>query len=149
MSHTIAQTRKGEPMWVYEKNYVFLMQLLPDLYDDLTLSWQLTSDTMPSGLTVQVLENSRYTQMVELSQSFPGNPLLSEIRMSLRVYHDARLVEVIAYQTEDRLKAPYESHENSVQRKGDKQQVNLLLHDWLGTYINAERNNALRTQCVF
>lgn len=134
MSHTITQHRQNRPMWFYEKNYRFLIKLLPDL------------GTMPVGvfqlhhaghtMQIKVLESCPYTQMLELSQHFVSHaPQINDLRMKVRVYHDARLVEVTGYQGLGRLLAKYHIPNDRMLHPDEKRQANLLLHDWLTMFI--------------
>ena len=130
MSHSIAETRKQRPMWVYEKNYTSLVRLLPFLVNREQDCLHLRQKNWI--LKASVLEHAPYTQVVELKQSFStSNKLLKDIYMKVRVYHDACLVEVIAYQGLGRILPQYTYPNEKMLHKDEKRQANVLLHDWL------------------
>ncbi|TDY02451.1 DUF1249 domain-containing protein [Thiohalophilus thiocyanatoxydans] len=138
MSHTIAQHRRQQPMWFYEKNYRFLRQLLPDLPQEHVGHYQIRH--AQHRLDIQVAEFGPYTQLLQLSQCFEGvSSLVCDLRMSVRVYHDARLAEVIGYQGVERLLARYELPNAGMLYPDEKRQANLLLHDWLAMFINHDK----------
>jgi uncharacterized protein YqiB (DUF1249 family) len=121
-------------MWFYEKNYRFLIKLLPDLVTMPVGEFQLHH----AGHTMQikVLESCPYTQMLELSQHFVSHaPLINDLRMKVRVYHDARLAEVTGYQGLGRLLVKYSIPNAQMLHPDEKRQANLLLHDWLTMFI--------------
>ncbi len=138
MSHTITQHRQRQPMWFYEKNYRFLMQLLPDLDSMTEGGYQIRHAR--HKLHIRVLESCPYTQMLELSHDFGShNPMVNDLWMKIRVYHDARLAEVTAYQGLSRLLARYELPNDKMLHADEKRQANLLLHDWLTMFITSFR----------
>ena len=98
MSHTITQTRRNSPMWVYEKNYVCLARLLPFLFDRTGLA-RVCARHLNNKLEISILEQCRYTQVVEIKQIFnKATQYLQGLSMKVRIYHDAQLAEVISYQ---------------------------------------------------
>lgn len=125
-------------MWFYEKNYRFLCLLLPDLHHGRQESYQITHEQ--HRLDIQVTDFGPYTQRLQLSQRFDASsPLLRDLCMSVRVYHDAMLAEVIGYQGVERLLARYELPNSGMLLPDEKRQANLLLHDWLTMFINRHR----------
>lgn len=146
MSHTIVQHRRRQPMWFYEKNYRFLLRLFPDLADIQQGRHRLSYGQYQ--LELQVIEYGPYTQFLKLSHSFGDDtPLVPELRMSVRVYHDARLAEAIGYQGEERLLARYELSGEGLPQYDEKRQANLLLHDCLSMFINRFRQMG-RTEAI-
>lgn len=117
-------------MWVYEDNYRLLQRLIPEFDqggDRLELSGNEGQE-----LELLILERCRYTTMVALSMPFTiDGEWLPELSMQLRVYHDARVVEVSAYQGCYRLPARYQVESHGRHHRDDKQQINYLLHDLL------------------
>ena len=138
MSHTIAQHRRYQPMWFYEKNYSFLRHLIPDLKHGHAGHYQIRHDQ--HLMNIQVTDFGPYTQRLQLSQHFTNSySVLGELSMCVRVYHDAMLAEVIGYQGIERLLARYELPNKGMLHRDEKRQANLLLHDWLTMYINQYR----------
>ena len=52
-------------------------------------------------------------------------------RMSIRLYHDARMAEVIASQGIQQVKPRYEYPNKQMHQQDEKQQINKFLNEWL------------------
>ncbi|UCE90120.1 MAG: DUF1249 domain-containing protein [Pseudomonadota bacterium] len=127
-------------MWVYERNYVALMDLFEGLRRD--------SGTLASAklqLEMQVIERSRYTTEISLHHSFHNRiPAVPDQSMRVRVYHDAQLAEVVSYQGVDRLLPEYVYPNDEMLHRDEKRQANMLLHEWLSLF-KARRKDPERT----
>jgi len=133
MTHTIAKTRTRNPMWVYEHNYVSLVRLVPSLLDDVEHLTLLGASSQT--LSFSVIERCRYTLGVTLSYAVrPEHVLVPDVRMELRLYQDACLAEVIAYQGHRRFLADYPYPNSKMLHPDEKRQSNLLLHDVLSHF---------------
>ena len=130
MSHTIGKSSPRNPMWVFEENFRLLQRLLPELEqggDRFVLAGQEGQE-----LEVLILERCRYTTMVSLCKPFGvDDEWLPDLAMELRVYHDARVVEVARYQGCQRIPARYQVDSHGRHHKDEKRQINFLLHDLL------------------
>lgn len=130
MSHSIAEIRQRNPMWYFERNYAALLHMLEDfrVFDDGSAEIEL-----PVGsVHINILEETRYTFLLELRQCFPGiKDLVPEVVFKVRLYLDARLAEVVSYQGQQYLKARYQVPNKSMYHPDEKRQTNLLLYDWL------------------
>ncbi len=130
MSHTINHFSTRNPMWVFEENYRLLMKLL-------TVDLEAGDDLILAGrdgqqLSLNVAECTPYTSTLVIARSFPGlDTLLPELSMSLRIYYDARVVEVLCYQGEHRIPPRYSVSEHDAFSRDEKRQVNQLLHELL------------------
>ena len=134
MTHTIQTQRARTPMWVYEKNFVLLHALFPEL--DTTDHFEFVPEQADMCFTMQVLERCRYTCMLELRQKLrlPGN-YLQDLVMKIRIYYDAQLVEVTGYEGIERLHPDYCYPNQNMMLKDEKRQANVLLHDWLSLVL--------------
>ena len=131
MSHTIALIRKKTPMWVYEKNYAMLRQVFPGMLVQQT-DVAATAETQHVRITARIVENCRYTQIVELREMlFEDNQYIRAVTLSIRVYHDARLAEVISYQGQSRLRPRYDYPNHKMYLPDEKRQANHFLLEWL------------------
>lgn len=130
MRHSIAENQRRSPMWVYEKNYGFLMHLFPFLREG-----NRTRQILRAGqqrLEVVVLEKSTYTHLIELRQlAEHPDALPAALALRVRLYHDAQLAEVNACQEHYRLRPRYEYPNRNMYHRDEKRQTNYLLHDWL------------------
>lgn len=128
MSHTVEQTRNKEPMWFFERNYTYLQEIFPEIIE-------LDSDTLIyqdnlKCVKIHCLEVSRYTTLISLNLTFTECPKIAPIKMKIRLYHDAEVADVIAYQNISRLVAPYFSTEKD-DSQNHKKQANILLYELL------------------
>jgi uncharacterized protein YqiB (DUF1249 family) len=129
---------------VWAANYAAIIQLLPQLRD------KPPAVVGVSGLAqveVVVVERGPHTVVLDirqpgiagaLGQSVAGceddldpapDPTACEFR--LRVYHDARMAEVIASQGHRYLKPRYDYPNRNMYHCDEKYQVNCLLGEWL------------------
>jgi len=137
VTHTIQAQRARTPMWVYEKNFVLLNALFPDI--NIADRFEFIPEQSDIRFTIEVLERCRYTCMLELRQklALPEN-YVQDLVMKIRVYSDARLVEVTGFGGIGQLKPGYAYPNRKMLLKDEKQQANILLHDWLSLVLAHE-----------
>ncbi|MEE8057912.1 MAG: DUF1249 domain-containing protein [Pseudomonadales bacterium] len=121
-----------------EANYARIMQLLPDME---AVDQREFGVDMPGGRSIRfqivVRERCKYTTMVDVSQlplsssSAIPETLQQAPCFSLRVYHDARMAEVIAYNRHQRLRPSYNYPNNKMYHRDEKAQLNTFLGEWL------------------
>ena len=128
MSHTLEQTRNKEPMWFFERNYSFLRELFPEIIE-LCSNTLIYRDRL-KVVKIKSLEVSRYTTLISLHLTFNECPNIEAVEMTVRLYHDAEVADVISYQNITRLVAPYFSNNKSVD-ENHKKQANILLYEIL------------------
>ncbi|WP_162047109.1 DUF1249 family protein [Vibrio taketomensis] len=117
----------AELMRVYETNYAKLNALLPTqpsvgdvrCYQAASMSYQ-----------IQVDEVTKYTTLVDICQS-DDVPIFPLPKMSVRLYHDARVAEVCSSEYLSRVKARYDYPNEKMVQKDEKAQLNRFLGDWL------------------
>lgn len=123
-----------------EANYARIMRLLPELA---SVDRHEFGVAMAGGLPLQfqivVTERCKYTTMVDIEQlSSDGQPCrgwqqeghLSPC-FSLRIYHDARMAEVVSYNRHQRLKPSYDYPNDKMYHRDEKAQLNTFLGEWL------------------
>lgn len=115
-----------------EVNYARLMRLLPDMRASpaprrIALS---QGEHALGELVLSVLESSPYTSLLEVRQEgwLAWLPLP---RFEVRVYHDARMAEVVAAQRVRRLRGLYRYPNAQMHQPDEKTQLNLFLGEWL------------------
>ncbi|USD64901.1 DUF1249 family protein [Vibrio sp. SCSIO 43136] len=114
-------------MRVYETNYAKLNALLPNQpsvgdvrsYQVADLAYQL-----------EVSEVTKYTTLIDVCQcdEVPSFPLP---KMTVRLYHDARVAEVCASEQISRVQARYDYPNKKMAQKDEKFQLNRFLGEWL------------------
>ncbi len=132
MSHTLEQTRNKEPMWLFERNYSHLRLLFPEIIE-LSSNTLVYRDNLKT-VKIMCVEVSRYTTLISLSLSFKECPQIPPVEMTIRLYHDAQVADVVSYQNITRLIAPYFSTKKETD-KDHKRQANILLNELLSGCI--------------
>ena len=131
-------------MDLYESNYIKLRKLLPDInrIDSPTIS----KSSGHLDLYLNIIERSQYTSTLYLSYCFPTeHGLQMEPNLKIRIYHDARLVEVMAGHLHhgrlvlDNLPAD---------ALREKWRLNRFLNKWLG-YCLRQGHSFARPQKLF
>lgn len=115
-------------MWFFEHNYSYLRELFPEIME-LYSETLIYRDSLKL-VKIKCLEVSRYTTLISLNLSFTRCPQIPPVEMSIRLYHDAEVADVVTYQNISRLVAPYFSTEKDTD-KDHKRQANILLYELL------------------
>lgn len=87
---------------------------------------------------LQVLERSRYTTTLQLNQAMveAHSNWLQLPRLTVRMYHDAKLAEVLAWEGHKRLRPRYEYPNQSMYHADEKLQINQFLGELLERCLN-------------
>ena len=113
---------------VCESNYQRLLQLFPDYETSNHREFALGGNLR---VRIDVVERCRYTTLMQVQQQGDHSPWLAAPRFDLRAYHDARMVEVTAFQTRGRIQARYEYPNRDMHAPDEKTQQNFFLAEWL------------------
>jgi uncharacterized protein len=110
------------------RNYAHILRWLPEkaLVGEL---WRVRGAV--GLLEVGILENTRYTQLVEISRPGIGSGLVSVPSVQVRIYHDAKLAEVLSSQQIFRLQPVYDYPNSCMHHSNEKYQVNAFLEELL------------------
>lgn len=148
----IQQSKKYQPrlstlMNLCEVNYMFLVRLLASQNDEEAVGDErcfFISDFLSYKITI--LEITRYTSLVSIRQELPktkrvvpgeennNNTVFDHIlrpKMIIRLYHDARMAEVISNQDIKQVKPRYDYPNNKMHLPDEKEQINQFLKEWL------------------
>lgn len=112
---------------VCEGNYVRLLRLFPDYETCNSREFTLGS----SRVSFEVMERCRYTTFIRLHQRQSGDPLLGQLLIEVRAYHDARMLEVGVFQSHRSVNARYAYPNQEMYQQDEKSQQNRFLADWL------------------
>lgn len=127
------QPRLSTLMNLCEINYMLMLRLLADNEKVGEQRSFFISDFL--SYTLQVNEVTRYTSLVEISQdAVIGDVKLSGLlrpKMVIRLYHDARMAEVISNQDIRQVKPRYDYPNSAMHLPDEKQQINMFLKEWL------------------
>lgn len=129
---------------VCDVNYLRLLKLLPDC-DSESLAFEFG---VRGQLRYQIAieEVSRYTTTVLMSQINPDIPNFMKPSMRIRMYHDARMAEVVAVQNIARFEASYTYPNKHMHQKNEKEMVNQFLGEWLSFCLSHHSPETLPIQ---
>ncbi|WP_185967975.1 DUF1249 domain-containing protein [Thalassotalea sp. PS06] len=123
-----------------EINYVLLLRLLGGI-SEVGEQREFSIDER-HAFQLRVTEQSKYTNVVEFRQLSASDndcqvigKLLSKPFMVIRLYHDARVAEVIESAQTRRIKPRYDYPNQSMMQPDEKQQTHQFLTEWLQTCL--------------
>lgn len=116
-----------------DANYLRLMKLFPDIKrcDERKIGFRHDGEHI---LKLAVLEQTKYTTLIELGQEIEAGMADSWFRLpllTLRLYHDAQVVEVISCEGVRRIHPKYDYPNKQMHHQDEKAQWNLFLGEWL------------------
>lgn len=110
------------------RNYFHILKWLPTQASQGD-SW-LVEDKMGS-LSVRLIENTNYTQLIEISRCVGKSDYIHAPCVSVRVYHDAKLAEVLTSRQISQLSPVYDYPNIRMYHRDEKYQVNAFLEELL------------------
>ncbi|RJG13214.1 DUF1249 domain-containing protein [Pseudomonas cavernicola] len=115
-----------------EANYARLMRLLPAMRDERSSRRVALSqgERLLGVLALDVLEACPYTTTLQVRQEH-SLPWLPVPQLEVRVYHDARMAEVISAENARRFRSIYPYPNAAMHQPDEKTQLNLFLGEWL------------------
>lgn len=120
-------------MALCEINYMLLLRILADKEQVGEQRCFFISDLLSYRVTVN--EVTKYTTLITIIQeaNIRGYNLTELFRpkMVVRLYHDARMAEVISNQDVQQIKPRYDYPNERMHLPDEKQQVNYFLKEWL------------------
>ncbi|WP_199611187.1 DUF1249 domain-containing protein [Flocculibacter collagenilyticus] len=126
-------------MTLCEGNYANLLKLLPQIEPVGFHSQFFVNDGLTYQLTIK--ECSKYTTLVACEQLQNGLPEYLRPHMDVRLYHDARLAEVISSQNISRIKPSYDYPNEKMHQQNEKFLTNQFLKEWVQFCLNSGRVN--------
>lgn len=112
-----------------ENNYICMLKLLPDC-DSVNLSYQFEVSEQLKYV-INIIESTRYTSTLTMSQRASNSPQFLQPSMTIRLYHDAKVAEVIEAQRTARLEPVYDYPNIKMHMRNEKFMVNVFLAEWL------------------
>lgn len=112
---------------ICEANYVRILRLFPDYENS-------NSREFIVGLAkvrIEVVERCRYTTFFRIHQHQSESALLGDLRIDVRAYHDARMLEVGVFQSREHIAPRYVYPNEDMYQQDEKSQQNRFLADWL------------------
>jgi uncharacterized protein YqiB (DUF1249 family) len=106
-----------------------MLKLLPDC-DTHNLHYEFeVGDNLK--YRIHIIDSSRYTSTLVMAQISANTPVFLQPEMKIRLYHDAKLAEVLEAQRTSRLKPVYEYPNLNMHQRNEKYMVNVFLAEWL------------------
>lgn len=128
--HTPRQHRLRNATRLHESNYLKLQIVIPGIRN-IREKLSFHSEDR-SELSIDVVEKSKYTTTFLLHlRQHEKQHWLPALEMKIRIYHDANVAEVLAFQDHHRLNARYEYPNARMYHRNEKWQLNHFLGDWL------------------
>jgi len=137
-----AERKKYQPnlvslMTLCANNYMLLLKVQANKTQAGELRSFFISDFL--SYSVSVDEVTRYTSLITIEQkSLTGLHTLTKAlesslhpRMTIRLYHDARMAEVVSTQDIRQVKPRYDYPNSQMHQQDEKQQINQFLNEWL------------------
>ena len=112
---------------ICDANYARLLRLFPD-YENCN-SRDLLVGSAKVRLTVA--ERCRYTTIFRIHQQRAESRWLGLLRVEVRAYHDARMLEVGMFQSHRQIAPRYQYPNDRMFQQDEKSQQNRFLADWL------------------
>jgi uncharacterized protein len=120
-----------------EANFAKLKKLLP--VEGCVREFAVSRGLQQSRHKLNVIERSRYTTTLALTQAEEralGSAWLKMPRLTVRMYHDAKVAEVLAWEGHKRLRPRYEYPNQSMYQCDEKLQINQFLGEWLSVCLS-------------
>jgi uncharacterized protein YqiB (DUF1249 family) len=116
---------------LYESNYIRLTRLVPELHAMEGTTVSRVANALDLYLTV--IERSKYTTSLALTYRFQdGDKIFAEPNARVRVYHDARSVEVVSQIRRRRTNPVRRWRRRQMPELDRKWELNRFLYKWLG-----------------
>lgn len=110
------------------RNYFHILRWLPDGIEQGDY-WDIYGEH--GCLRVRLLENTRYTQLIEIARFVGKTGLVDTPKVTVRVYHDAKLAEVLTSRQIYQLSPVYDYPNIRMHHRDEKYQVNAFLEELL------------------
>jgi uncharacterized protein YqiB (DUF1249 family) len=115
-----------------EANYYRLLKLVGNLEQD-EYRFVINRGRSESLQLLRIIERSPYTTTIQLRQIavVPITQWLQMPRLTVRMYHDAQLAEVLAWEGHKRLRPRYDYPNQGMYQSDEKLQINQFLGECL------------------
>ncbi len=122
-------------MVMYEENYQALARLVPDMGVDTAM---LSSSRDLPDLHMNVVQRGKYTLTIAFLHALDGNEIVPDMYLTVKVYLDARVAEVLTYQNRSGFARIYTYPNNKIRYPIEKRRVNQFFSEWLAFCASKE-----------
>ena len=125
---------------ICEANYIRVLKLLPNFDDSDQRDFVVETSAQKYLMNIEVLERFKYTSTLQITQQrLDADRLVDSgylvdffsTKILVRLYHDARLAEVVSPHTHAQLKGKYPYPNDEMYQVDEKMQLNDYLAQWL------------------
>lgn len=113
---------------VCAENYARIVRLLPDCDTD-DLSYRFATKA-GYQYVITILDSAPFTSTLKMEQVGVAPAFMKPI-MEVRLYHDARMAEVISSQHAGAIAPSYDYPNPAMRHRDEKERVNSFLAEWL------------------
>ncbi|PKI12836.1 DUF1249 domain-containing protein [Colwellia sp. 12G3] len=140
-------------MTLCANNYMLLLKVLASKTSLGATRHFFISDFLAYNVTIK--EVTRYTSVISFEQESLNHALKNvpgivasalHPRMTIRLYHDARVAEVLSTQDIRQVKPRYDYPNSQMHQQDEKQQTNQFLNEWLHLCLRLGQVN-VELQC--
>jgi len=121
----------AEQMSHCEANYARLLKLMPTFDECEQWHYDVQAGALVWQIHLKITERARYTTMLEVSQNDGLHAWGSSPKLQVRLYHDVKMAEVVAWREHRRIQPKYDYPNQKMYQKDEKAQFNRFLSDWL------------------
>lgn len=118
-----------------EANYHRLLKILPGIRqsEEKNEPWlfEIGVGTVSGEVRIEVMERAPYTTTIKITQQQASNSWAKAPTLTVCLYHDVCMAEVVAWQNHRRLRARYEYPNPDMYQSDEKAQFNQFLREWL------------------
>lgn len=116
----------------FESNYGRLLKLRNVLSRESASAIKLdVNGTFVGCVTMSPLEETKFTETFLLEQVVSSGPWLNDPRITVRMYHDVRVAEVVSMRGHRVVEGVHEYPNRFMHHPDEKNQVNQFLAEWL------------------
>ena len=132
----------AKQMAICEANFARLMKLLPNFEDCVQCDIFVDVAGVQSKVMIEVCERFKFTTTLLVSQCAVNDQMDAQLQqlltpqLQVRMYHDARMAEVISLTNPAPLKGRYSYPNKEMHQVDEKLQLNEYLAQWLTHCIN-------------
>ncbi|MCF2859005.1 DUF1249 domain-containing protein [Pseudoalteromonas sp. SMS1] len=118
-----------------EHNYLRALKVMPE--EEVGNQCQIKMGAMDFFIAVDAV--AKYTTDISIRQKHALSSHIGEFELAVRLYHDARVAEVIQHNYHQKVKPSYRYPNPNMHHKDEKYQLNAFLADWLLACIERGR----------
>lgn len=128
---TVTMNRHIPTMRVFEQLYFKLDLLLP-LVAEMVGVWKIERPEHQEEIILEQENHGPYTSLIHITHTVETVvPALSALSVTVRVYHDMEMVEVVCYQEQGRIREKNTYPNPRMHQPMEKQRINEFFSEWL------------------